>query len=412
VTYRRNNKPTRDLTGFADEHDSFGDIPGVMMPWFNDEHEDLYGHPAAKGEGVLMGAPVWGIEYIDRFAAYTIPTLMAPANLAALKDRCRLVIYTEPDAISYLHRLTGWVRRAGIEVIFRIMPNDVMGMLARGDYASRFRTLGVVGNVLTHMAGRSDMGFHMLQPDHLYGHQYFPNLFRLAKEHDAITQMGLNATTDGINPELEKFRTNTGALAIPDLELGDMSFRHMHPQCQLHSMNVAKFPEKLPQSHRLWWQGKNAVHIHSAHTNAAWLAPALCLDAPISFTSTMDTLLPEYIPPDVSVYTPTVEDQMTFAEFSDSEKPANRPYVGFDEFANNFWGASSFTGEYMPYFDKPSLVPIKPKASFITDDEIKRQFSVLRESLLKVQDSVFIDWGRKKYSSRFARAAALPEVMR
>jgi hypothetical protein len=398
------------LDNAIDAHDLYGDIPGLMQPWFDAEHEDLYGHPGAKGDGVLMGCPVWGMDYIDRFAAYTIPTLMAPANLAALKDRCRLVIYHERDAKPYLHRLTAWVRRGGIEVIFRPIPDDVMGMLARGDYSSRFRTLGVVGNVLTHMAGRAGMGFHMLQPDHLYGVRYFENLLRLGKEHDAVTQMSLNATLDGVGPEIEKYRTESGALAIPDRDLGDMAYRHMHPQCQLHSMNAAKWPDKLPCSHRLWWQGKDAVHVYSSHVNAAWLSPGLCLDSPIAFTSTMDTLLPEYVPGDF--YVPTVEDEMTFIEFSDAEKPANRPYVAFKDFAMNFWGSSSFTGEYMPYFSRPSLVPIKPKASFLTDEEIKRQFGQIVEGLNATQDSVGLAWMRQKYSSRFARAAALPEVMR
>lgn len=414
MAYIRGSKPTdpERIDQSIDAHDLFGDIPKLMEPWFDAEHEDLYGHPAIKGEGVLMGCPVWGEDYVDRFAAYTIPTLMAPENLAALKDRCRLVIYTQSAAVSYLHRLTAWVRRAGIEVIFRPIPDGVMRMLARGDYSSRFRTLSVVGNVLTHMAGRAGMGFHILQPDHLYGPRYFKNLLRLSADHEAIIQMSLNASLEGIKGEVERYRTESGALAIPDRDLGDMAFRHMHPQCQLHSMNAATFPDKLPMSHRLWWQGKDAVHIYSSHINPAWLSPRLCLDSPIAFTSTLDTLLPELVPPDVQFYVPTVEDEMTFIEFSDGEKPANRPYVNFNDFAMNFWGSSSFTGEYMPYFERPSLIPIKPKASHITDEEIGRQFGLIKEGLIAAQDRVSLNWMKQKYSSRFARAAALPEVMR
>lgn len=414
MAYIRGSKATDPdkINQSIDAHDLFGDIPNLMEPWFDAEHADLYGHPAAKGEGILMGCAVWGESFIDNFAAYTIPTLMAPANLAALKDRCRLVIYTQHEAVSYLHRLTAWVRRGGIEVVFRVIPDGVMRMLARGDYSSRFRALSVVGNVLTHMAGRSGMALHFLAPDHLYAPRYFENLHRLGKDYEAVIQMGLNANLEGIARETEKYRTESGALEIPDIDLGDMSFRHMHPQCQLHSMNAAKLPDKLPMSHRLWWQGKDAVHIYSSHLNPAWLSPRLCLDAPIAFTSTLDTMLPELVPPDVPFYMTNADDGMTFLEFSDADKPANRPYVGFKDFAMNFWGSSSFTGEYMPYFVRPSLVPIKPKASHITDEEIKRQFSVIKEGLVSVKDEVSLNWMRQKYSSRFARAAALPEVMR
>lgn len=401
------------LDNAVDAHDLFGDIPNLMLPWFNDEITEIYSRePVEANDGLMMGCPVWGEQYIDRLAAYTIPSLMSPDNLAALKGRGRLVLYIDEREFPYVHRLTAWVRRAGIKVLFRFIPPEVMRMLDRGDYSSRFRTLAVVQNVLTHMAGVQGMAYHQFQPDHLYEAHYFPNLFRLGEKHEAIIQMSLNATMEGIEPEVEKFRTDSGALAIPGRELGDMGYRHMHPQCQLHSMNAAKWPDSLPCSHRLWWQGKDAVHIYSSHVNPAWLSPRLCLDAPVAFTSTMDTLLPEYVPPDLPFYVPTVEDELTFIEFSDAEKPANRPYVGFQDFSMNFWGASSFTGEYMPYFSRPSLVPIKPKASYLTDDEIKRQAGQIVESLNATQDAAGIAWMKKKYSSRFARAAALPEVMR
>jgi hypothetical protein len=406
-----------------------GDLPdsteALMQPWFDYEYGELMGQPSVKGDGIVMGYPLWGKEFIERFLVYTIPTLMAPANLEALSGRCRLVLYHERAAGPMLDKHLGWVRRSGIELILRRIPDDVMEMLYRrgppvllktgqvvpGNYSARFQALSVVGNVLVRMAGRWGMAFHMSQPDHLYGPNYFPNLFRLGEKYEAITQMSLNATM-AIAPELEKFRTNSGGLIIPDRELGDMGFRHMHPQCQLHSMNAAKIPDKIPLSHRLFWQGKDAVHMYSSHVNAAWLSPRLCADAPIAFTSTLDTLLPELIPPDVEVYIPTPEDEMTFIEFSDADKPANRPYVPMDEFCTNFWDSSSFSGEYIPYFIRPTRIPIKPKASYLTDDEITRQFGTLLEAVMESQDRVGIQWLKKRFQSRYTRAANLPEVAR
>lgn len=398
-----------------DPQDPMGDIPQHMLPWFNAEHEEVYGRAAVKGEGVLMGCPIWGRDYIERFAYYCLPTLLAPANQAALKDHCRLVLFIPRSARPMLHRLTRGVANAGIEVIFRDIPDTVMEMLYRRDYGARFRALALVGNVLTHMAGRAGMGCHWLMPDHAYGHRFFENLLRLGAQHQAIVNMGINVAFASAEAEIERYRIETGALVFPDRELGDLGFRHMHPQCQLHSMNVAKFPEKLPSSHRLWWQGRDTVRFYSAHSHPAWLSPALCLDSPVAFTSTLDTLLPEYIPPGPDgkpeFYVPTVDDGLTYVELSDADKPANRPYVDLDEFCANFWRNSSFGDAYMPFFVRPMLVPIKSQASYLTDAEIERQFGVIVEALEGSQDAIGLGWLKQRFSTRFQKAAMHSQVL-
>lgn len=398
-----------------DPQDPQGIIPRLMEPWFDAEHEELYARAPVKGEGVLMGCPLWGRDYIERFACYCIPTLLAPANKAALKDRCRLVLFIPEAAKRLLHRLTRGLANAGITVVFRYIPEDVLRMLDTGDYGARFRALALCGNVLTHMAGRAGMAYHMIQPDQTYAHRYFENLLRLGKDHQAITQMSLNVSLESAAEEIEQYRTPDGALVFPDRELGDLGYRHMHAQCQLHSMQVAKFPDAIPSSHRLWWQGRDAIHMYSAHTHPAWLSAELCLDSPVAFTSTLDTLLPEYIPPgpdgDPVFYVPTVDDGMMFIELSDSDKPANRPYVDAPEFCTNFWGNSSFSNAYMPFFVRPSLVPIKPQASYITDAEIERQFAEILAALEATHDAVGLAWLKQKFSTRYQKAAMHPAVL-
>lgn len=403
------NTNDRVISGF-DSQDPYGEILGVLQPWFNEEHDELYGTAAVMGRGVVMGCPIWGQDYLDRFFNICLPTLGSPGNIKALAGRCRLVLFIDGGDRPQVHRRTGWLRRAGIEVILRAIPPAAMAILPHGYYA-RFRLLGCVGNILTHMAGRWGMGLHMYQPDHLYAQDYFSNLLRLGALHDAIAQISMNASlTQELVDEIEPFRTPEGFIAIPDVDLGDIGFRHMHGQCQLHSMNDAAFPYKIPLSHRLWWQGKDAVHMYSAHENPAWLSPALCADAPVAFTSTLDTMLPELIPGEF--YVPTREDGLTFIEVSDGDKPANRPYVSLDEFCGEFWRNGSFSREYVPYFSRPSLIPIKPKASYITDEVIKKQFDQILEGVMATEDSVALEWLRKKYSSRFAKAVELPELLR
>jgi hypothetical protein len=37
-----------------------------LQPWFDEENSHLYGEAPVRGEGVLIGCPVWGKEYIER----------------------------------------------------------------------------------------------------------------------------------------------------------------------------------------------------------------------------------------------------------------------------------------------------------------------------------------------------------
>jgi hypothetical protein len=397
-----------------DTQDPHGDIPELLMPWFNAEHEEIYGRATPKGEGVLMGCPLWGREYIERWAYYSLPTLLAPRNQTALRDRCRLVLFIPRAARPMLHRLTRGAANAGIDVIFRDIPDNVLNIMSR-DYGARFRALGLVGNVLTHMAGRAGMGCHMYQPDQAYSHRYFENLLRLGELHRAIIHMGFNVNVDSAADEIEQYRIEGGALVFPDRELGDLGFRHMHPQCWLHSMNAAKIPDKLPASHRLWWQGRDVVYFYSAHVHPAWLAPELCIDSPVAFTSTLDTLLPEYIPPNADgrpeFYVPTVDDGMVYVELSGADKPANRPYIPLADFCGDYWRNSSFGDAYRPYFAQAIPVPIKPQASFLTDEEIRRQHALISAELDASQDRIGIEWLKSKFSTRFQKAALHAAVL-
>ena len=60
---------------------------------------------------------------------------------------------------------------------------------------------------------------------------------------------------------------------------------------------------------------------------------------------------------------------------------------------------------------RPSLVPIKPKASYLTDAEIERQFSVILAALEESQDRIGIGWLKQRFSSRFQKAAMHAAVL-
>jgi hypothetical protein len=381
-----------------------------LQPWFGEEIEALYSLPPYKAKGVLMGTAVWGKEYIERFALYCLPSIGSPANLAALAGRCRIVLYCEAAAKPVLFRLTRWLARAEIDVQFISIPDWVMELTA--DFEQRFFVLGCTQNLLAHQAGRAGLGFHMLMPDHVYGQSYFANLMRLSEQHQAIAQAGVSTRIATAADELEKYRDPaSGALNVPDLALGDIAATCMHPESRMHLMNKATIPEKMPKSHRLIWQGKDHVRIHSCHVNAAWLAPHLVRDAPIAFTSTMDCLLPEYVP-GAEFYTPAIDDGMAYIEISSDKKPTLSTMVGADEMAEWVWNQVSFSTDFFPYFHRPMLLPTSPNAEGMEADEIDRQYKQVLSLLDERKAGMMEAFLQRRFGSRFEKDALQPEMVR
>jgi hypothetical protein len=381
-----------------------------LQPFFGEQIEELYSQPPSKTRGVLMGTAVWGKEYIERFAMYCLPSIGSPGNLAALAGRCRIVLYCEAAAKPVLFRLTRWLARAEIDVQFITIPDWVMELTA--DFEQRFFVLGCTQNLLAHQAGRSGMGFHMLMPDHVYGQNYFANLFRLSEKHQAIAQAGVSTRIATAADELEKYRdAASGALVVPDQALGDIAARHMHPESRMHLMNEASIPDRMPKSHRLVWLAKDHVRIHSCHVNAAWLAPHLVRDAPIAFTSTMDCLLPEYVP-GADFITPAIDDGMAYIEISSDKKPTLSSMVGADEMAEWVFTQTSFTDDFWPYFKAPMLLPTSPNADGMEVDEIDRQYNQVLSLLDERKVGLMEAFLRRKFGNRFQQDAMMPEAVR
>ena len=377
-----------------------------LQPWFAAEMAELYGTPAVKGDGVLMGCPVWGKDYIERFTLYSLPSIGSPKNLAALRGRCRIVLFIEPQAMPVMFRLTEWLRHSGIEFVFRTIPDWVIDM-AR-EFESQFVVLGCSQNILAHMAGRAGMGFHMLMPDHVYAEGYFANLMRLARKHNAIAQSGVSTRIETAAEVLEQYRDDKGyALAIPDRVLGDISIDHMHPESRMHVVHADSFPNAIPKCHKLLWKQKDALRIHSCHVNPAWLGPELTKKAPVAFTSTMDTMLPEYVPPEAGFYVPTIDDGMAFIEISTDRKPVLSKRVGEGEFAEWVLCQTSFTDDYWPYFNRPSLIPCTRREDGATNELVETQLKQVHTILDKHRPALMAKFLQQRLGNRFDRERSL-----
>jgi len=416
-----------------DDENRFSIVTKKLEPWFDEEMADLYSHGATRRPGdVLMGIPIWGKEFLERFSIWCLPTLGSPENIKALAGRCRLVIFRPPAARPLLFRLTNWLRRAGIEVQYRDIPDWVMAEMVAGEDASpeereykydlQFCMIGCVQNILAHMAGRDGMGFHMLMPDHVYAKDYFANMFRLAKNHDAIVQAGLSVNIETAAPVLEAYRNQDpagGELVIPDRALGNVAVAHMHAESLALFMNHGNLKpgeERIPRGPRLIWQSKEALHIYSCFQNAVWLAPHLMANAPIAFTSTMDCLLTEFVPPGESgeprIYIPKPSDGMGFIEVSPPEKRIFGKFVSAPQFCEWLWNRVNFTRDYWPYFKRPMVLETDLNPDMPFGFEVEEQFSQVMGMLEETRARFLDNFTDRKFASRFTREKLLPKVAR
>lgn len=373
-----------DLDGIVD----FERYIPSLKDWFRREWFELLASEPGRGPGLLMGCPIWGRDYIDRFFFFCLPSIVAPANLEALRENgARLVIYT-PDENENVERF--WLMKQalahrGILAQIRTIPVEVMAQI-EDKPLNKYWLLGTVQNLLVQMAGHYGMAFHSLHPDHLYAHEYFPNMFRIARDYDGIAQTGISADIEACLPELEQWRKD-GALVIPDLELGDMGFRHLHKQTRYNVMNDVDITQELPNSHFQCWVARDRLMLFCCHMNAAYLSAQACAQAPIRLHNALDTELPAFMPQVVCV--PEVEDGMTFIELSDDRKLCGDKRVPFAEFAYQCWNTVHYKSDWMSFYRTPIHVPIKEQAAdFLPMEEIQRRQNLLVDGLMKVKDLV------------------------
>jgi hypothetical protein len=353
---------------------------------------------------LMLGAAVWG-DYIDRFLDLAARTLMAKGNADALRGRAHLVLFTNAEGYDRLWRPARAIGRLfGRPPQVFIIPDAAMAWLPKHpDNVNPL--LGAIQNFQVQVAGRHEMAYHPLFPDHLYCDTYFAGLLKLAETHRAIAQTSISADLASVKAELGRYRQADGTLAIPSRPLGEMGFRNLHPQSIGNLMN--RGPEMLgyPTSHCTIWQGKDRAYVHCCHVNAAYLSPELCAAAPVRYFSPLDCNLP-YIIPNDEFYVPTVEDGMTFIELSDHRKSGSNRRVDIELYSAVCWHHVKFRDVFLPYFAKGSEVPIGLQGGYLTAEEIRDRHAKLIEDLKAhkniVRDRIKFENGVTRYTKEAA----------
>lgn len=352
----------------------------ALSDWFAERTAEIPKPPPS----LALGCPIWGEKFINRFLDFCLPSLLAEKNLEILKDAGRLILFTTKKDKEQLRLGLLTAKKAGLESEIHFIPDHLVGMMEENPI-NRYWLLGTVQNLCLKIARSQGMGFHMLMPDHLYAEEYFPNLFRLSQKYEAIAQTAISGDIEPCLREISAYRKGD-AISIPDHALGDIVFRNMHRQNVPFLMNGRDLAVNMPDSHFMFWVGKNSLHIYCCHMNAAYLSPRLVHFAPVRLPNALDTELPAFMP--CTVYVPELSDKMTFTELSDGEKRATNGSVPIAQWMLRCLMTTHFLPQYERFFAMKSAMPIESQESYMEDDEISLAHKNLHTALLACKDHV------------------------
>lgn len=324
----------------------------LLRKWFDGEMDALRKAVPFTPDNlaIVMGCPVYGEKFIDRFFDFCVPSLLAPGNLSALSRACKVVLFTAQQDFDRLVAGIKVLEHYGMDVEIHIIPGEIMERTKDHEY-NKYWLLGTVQQLSIQIARLNGMGFHMLVPDHLYCDGYFSNLFRLAKDYHGICHTTISGDLAPCLKELAAYRTGD-ALSVPADKLGSIAWKHRHSQ---NDNFFVRDDDDMPDSHFYMWPHDGALYIYSPHQNVAYLSPEVCRKAPILLHNALDTMLPDYMSD--GFYTPSIEDGMVFVELSDDSKVGGKDRVALQWWIYRVWSVVHFREAYLPFMCLPSVVP-------------------------------------------------------
>jgi hypothetical protein len=345
--------------------------------WFAAELARAYALPPTDEPGLLLGCPVWGDKFVALFQKFCLPSLLAPANAAALRGNDALVVlFTDADSQLALWRAVLPLERAGIR--YRICPLPAEVLAGEHDL-HKLMVLSAVHNLLIQWAKRSGRSFHPLCPDHCYSETFFEGLGPDCP-HEAIA---LGAVSIDIIRALAAFRpfVDGAALAVPARALGDIGRRHLHQQ--MTACRLAAVDAPLPRSQTLIWESTDALVFAGPIFNPVWLSPRLCCEAPVMFPVPVDAALPALIPGDFHV--PGPDEGRVLVECSTKAKAATGTFETLEQWQNFAWLQMNYDSDALRFYRRPTLIPTEANPEGLPLDAIERHHAALVEGLPAVK---------------------------
>lgn len=332
----------------------------ALNDWYDAEIAYLFENRVnSKQNGdkhILMAMPLWGMDYMESFVNYSMPSMLARNNANALAGRCTIILFTDKLSKRILIGGTHAFKKYNIELIVREMPPPVMSEL-KSHFMNVFWVLGAAHSIAMQYATRWTMGFSMAVADQVYSNNYFSNLEALQYEHDVILQTGISGYLDPVCKELDAMhRQPSGVISIDALDLNNLAFRHLHVQTQQYMMNDALFPNGIPCTQFQVYHLADRLEIYSGYHNPVWMSYEKCAQVASSSLSTLDTRVPQLGVTDY--YVPQEHDNMAYIEISTPRKGALSPKRAQEQWIDRAWEQMQYDTAYMKYRQTPSIVPI------------------------------------------------------
>ena len=173
--------------------------------------------------------PVWGRAYIDEYAEFSIPTLLAPNNipaLAATADVTYRVMTTTADA-RHLRQTAAFKRLSELVTVDIVRIDD----LDKSNPTHAMSQAYIRG--LRKSIRRNDIAFFIVTPDQIFADGAITGLARpvLDEGKRAVMSDGIRLASEGTKPILDReFRSKAGdTIAVPPRELAGIMTEYLHP---------------------------------------------------------------------------------------------------------------------------------------------------------------------------------------
>jgi hypothetical protein len=283
--------------------------------------------------GLLIGGPVWGDVYTDIFERYCLATMRSPANLAALQaNGATLEIHTDEYSRP---RLEAMLKDCGI-------PSEVVVTSAGG---SKYDILGQIHAQQVAACVARNLPFHMLVADQMYSENYFPRMFKLAKEHGNLIHSGVCCKAASARPFLDLFRKPDGSITISASALGRITWNNRHNRLSNFLMNDGEWPN----FHMHIWRSRDRAMIFCPHNSPIYLLPETgrALGATHSTLDAMAHMIGDY-------YAPTFEDDMTLSNIDCTGEIEPSGRVNWERFAERGWQQAKTIKNLEFYYKRPS----------------------------------------------------------
>ena len=218
-------------------------------------------------EVYVMGAIVWGDEFIENFMQYNLRSMLAPGNLPALSERGSVVfsILTNPAGELQIRRHPVFAQLSRLaDIEFSHIPEALLSYLKSDYLSSHFYVFyGIVDHCSIFFAQGANAHLFMIPVDAIVAQGSLDAMARYGREGFGCCGGGnIVAESETFLPALREHYGRELVIAISSAELATLAARHAHHY--FRSQVVAAENRDFGRHPRdVFWPVPGGVEIHS-----------------------------------------------------------------------------------------------------------------------------------------------------